>query len=162
MSDLVGYESLKRRFAAVEGGVADPKLMLTLGLAAVAEQKRLFHPHTKTGTTQRSIRVGAATRTSVVTRVGFAGPYIEFGTKPHDISPRAAKALAWAPGPAGGKFRRLSGATRKGVRGSDMIFARRVHHPGTKADPFMVPGAKRALAGAGLLKAIVALWDHAA
>lgn len=158
---LEGYESLMRRFAAIEHGVATPALMTALGTAAVAEQKTLFRPHTKTGTTSRSIRIGAVTPSSVETRVGFGGPFVERGTRAHVITPRAAKALAWAAGGAGGQFRRLSGNTRKGVGRGDVTFARRVHHPGTTADPFMVPGAKRALEGAGIAKYIVELWDHA-
>lgn len=159
---LQGYESLRRRFAAVSGAPSNPALLLALGTAAVREQKLLFRPHRKTGTTARSIRVGTVSTSSVQTKVGFGGPFVEFGTKPHEITPRAAKALAWASGPAGGPHRRLSGRPRKGTARGDMVFAMRVHHPGTRADPFMVPGARKAATGAGLAAAIVTIWDHAA
>lgn len=46
--------------------------------------------------------------------------YVESGTSPHEIRPRYRSALRW---PALGGFR----------------FARRVHHPGTRARPFMEP-----------------------
>lgn len=46
--------------------------------------------------------------------------YVESGTDPHEIRPRYRSALRW---PALGGFR----------------FARRVHHPGTRAQPFMEP-----------------------
>ena len=90
---------------------------------------------------------------------GGSAPYIEFGTRAHTITPKAAKALAWAPGAAGGAFRRLSGATRKGVKASSLIFAMRAHIPAYPAHPFMVPGAKAGIAKAGLADIIVAAWD---
>jgi HK97 gp10 family phage protein len=45
-------------------------------------------------------------------------PYVNFGTKPHVIEPKNGKVLAFK---SGGK----------------LIFARKVNHPGTKANPFM-------------------------
>ena len=44
--------------------------------------------------------------------------YVEFGTPPHIIKPRNAKALHWKSG------------------GQD-IFATKVHHPGTRPQPFI-------------------------
>lgn len=161
---LQGYDSLQRRFAALQGSVGDPQLMTLLGLAAVREQKLLEAKHRRTGNTGRTIRLAEVTADTAKTVVGGAGVYLERGTRPHVIVPRKATVLAWAKGEAGGQFRRLSGRTRSGVARANMIFARRVHHPGTKADPFMVPGAQKALLGAGLAvgKAIVELWNKAA
>ena len=42
------------------------------------------------------------------------------GTQPHDIFPKRKKALRWVP-----------------VGGNGFVFAKRVHHRGTKADPFL-------------------------
>lgn len=53
----------------------------------------------------------------VSTNVEYA-PYVENGTRPHIIRPRRAKALAF----------------RVGGR---LVFAQVVHHPGTKAQPFL-------------------------
>lgn len=53
--------------------------------------------------------------------------FVEFGTLPHIIRPKNKKALKWkgtVVGPRGGKS--------KGD-----IFAKEVHHPGTKANPFI-------------------------
>ena len=47
----------------------------------------------------------------------YAG-YVEFGTKPHEIRPKTKKALAF----------KVGGQT---------VFARVVHHPGTKPNPFV-------------------------
>ncbi|GMV06721.1 MAG: hypothetical protein AMXMBFR53_29960 [Gemmatimonadota bacterium] len=48
------------------------------------------------------------------------GPDVEFGTAPHVIEPKNKKALAWGP---------------KGSR----TVRKRVHHPGTKAQPYLFP-----------------------
>jgi hypothetical protein len=160
---VIGYSQLQARFAAISGPVATVGLMKALGVAAVREQKLLEAKHRKTGITGASIRLGTVTASSVVTEVGGAGAFLEFGTRPHEITPKAAKALAWASGPAGGPFRRLSGAPRKGTSSSNMTFAKRVHHPGTSPSPFMVPGAEAAISksGASIGTAIVQRWDAA-
>ena len=63
--------------------------------------------------------------------------------------------LAW-PASAGG--RRLSGRARTGAA---MRFARKVNHPGTKAQPFLVPGAVAALRAVGI-ESIIRGWNEAA
>ena len=127
-------------------------MMEQLGLSAIREQKLLV-PR-KTGNLGRSIGLGSITSTSVITQAGANyAVFVELGTRPHDIVPKRAKALRWA---AGGTAR-LSGAPRSG---GPVQFAKRVHHPGTRAQPFMVPGAKRAIAAVGGLKDIVVkLWN---
>lgn len=49
--------------------------------------------------------------------------YVEKGTAPHLILPKRAKVLSW-----------LSAAGR--------MFARSVHHPGTRAQPFLTPAVE--------------------
>lgn len=46
--------------------------------------------------------------------------YVEYGTKPHEIRPKNKKAL---------RFR----------MGNTLVFAKKVNHPGTKAQPFVRP-----------------------
>ena len=130
---LQGYDELMARFAAVKGGIAGNQLMSALGNSAVREQKLLFAPHTKTGTTVRSIMLGAVTPTSAQTRVGFAGPFIELGTRPHIIKPKNAKVLAW------GGARRLSGALRKGAQATNFA----MHRPPSRLRAASVHGARR-------------------
>lgn len=158
---LQGYPELKRRFAAISGGQATEAMMRMLGMAAVREQKLLVRR--KTGNLGRSIHLKSVTTdTALTVASAHYAPYVEEGTRPHDITPKAKKALAWAATGAGA---RLSGrprsATRRGAFGG-MIVRRRVHHPGTRAHPFMVPGAKKAMAGAGLAQGIVQRWNDAA
>ena len=147
---LLGETALMRRLAAISGPNALPQIMRLIGLAAVREQKLLVHR--KTGNTGRSIHLVSATAQKAITEAGGAAAYLEYGTKPHTITPRAKKALRFAAS-AGGA--RLSGAPRVGA---DVVFARVVHHPGTKPYPFMVPGAVAAVQQAGV-EPIIELWD---
>lgn len=148
---VLGASALQARLRAVAGTTKTDVLMRKVGTAAVFEAKMLERPHRKTGVTDASIKLGTVTPTSAVVRAGGAAPYLEFGTRPHLITPKVAKVLAWG-GP-----RRLSGALRKGAKATN--FAMYVHHPGTKPSPFMVPGAKLAIARANLAGIIVAAWD---
>lgn len=146
-----GVPELKRRLRAIgdtEG------LLRMLQLAAVAEAKRLV-PR-KTGHLGRSIVPGDIDRDSAIVKAtaNYAA-HVEFGTRPHVILPRHARALAW---PTGGG-RRLSGRAR---RGAQMAFAKRVRHPGTRPQPYLVPGAVAALRKGGFRALVVERWNRAA
>jgi len=81
------------------------------------------------GELRRSIQVERRSNLSRIVTVNKAyGSAVEFGTKPHDITPKRKKALAFKPG-AGFKFWDESGR----------VVVKRVRHPGTKAQPFLVP-----------------------
>jgi|LSQX01.1.fsa_nt_gb hypothetical protein len=67
---------------------------------------------------------------SLVAAVNYA-PHIEFGTRPHVIQVRRAKVLAG--------YLLKPGAKKYGW----MYFGKKVNHPGTKANPFFYPVAKR-------------------
>lgn len=120
-------------------------------LATVREAKLLVHR--KTGHLGRSIVPGRLTDThaQVEARTPYAAT-VELGSRAHVIRPRKAKVLAW------GGVRRLSGTLAKGS--SATHFARIVHHPGTKPYPYLIPGAKKAVAD--LKDVIVNLWNKAA
>lgn len=132
---LKGLTSLLTRFEAIK---PNSQMMRTLALEAVAAQKRRA-PY-KTRNLSRSIGVGKVTATSAetVAKAPYAAA-VELGTKPHDIKPRRRKALRFAASAEGA---RLSGTPRTGA---DVVFAKRVRHPGTQAQPFMVPGAQEAV-----------------
>ncbi len=148
MARVVGEVQLMSRLKAV-GGVS---FMKQLAVMTVREEKLLVRSHKKTGLTENSIQIRSVTPTNVIISVGYGGPFLETGTKPHDITPNVARVLAW------GGARRLSGALRSGAKPE--FFAMRVHHPGTKPSPFMVPGAKIAVAKTGT-DAIVNAWNEA-
>jgi hypothetical protein len=141
-------DALLRRLAAI----GEPKPVLrALQLATIHEAQALV-PR-KTGLLQRRILPGAITNDHAIVKADtpYAAP-VEFGSKPHIIKPKRAKVLAW------GGSRRLSGRLRSGSKPTN--FATIVHHPGSRAHPYLIPGAKKA---AGKLKdVIVTQWNGAA
>lgn len=150
-AEITGLKQLRTRIEAIK---PNEKLLRTIALSAVREQK-LLAPR-KTGNLGRTIHLGAVTpdRAETIASADYAA-YVERGTRAHVIRPRNRKALAW---PVAGSAR-LSGSTKKGGR---VRFARRVQHPGTKPQPFMVPGAKKAVEAVGLKATVVSAWNEAA
>jgi hypothetical protein len=156
---LEGGDELSRRLHAID----DPhKLLGKLQLDTVAEAKRLV-PR-KTGTLGRSIMPGIFTGSSALVhaRAGYAA-YVEKGTRPHVIKPRNARSLRF---PAPGVSTTLGGRARSGevrrLGAGAFVFAGKVNHPGTKPQPFLLPGAKKAVARGGLKGVVVKLWNEAA
>jgi HK97 gp10 family phage protein len=105
-----------------------------------------------TGRLRASIKVTRPTRLTrdVSTDVEYAAD-VEFGTSAHDITPKRGKFLVfrggpiaqeWSPGGGGGRMLYRSGKTGRAVKSKkrgEMIFARKVRHPGTSAQPYMRP-----------------------
>lgn len=157
---LVGIDGLQRRLDAVK------RAPQTIGIEwakATVEEAKIRVPR-KTGNLGRSIVPGSITKTSaeVIARAGYSA-YVEKGTVPHEIRPRTKQALAFIPGGSrvygpGGNTR-LSGRPTVSGRG-ERIVVRSVHHPGTKAKPFLIPAARKArdVIGGGT---IVELWNKA-
>ena len=151
-AEIRGIPQLRARIEAI---TPNRELLRTIALSAVREQK-LLAPR-KTGNLGRSIHIGAVTptRAETIASASYAA-YVERGTRPHEIRPRNRKALRWAASAADA---RLTGTPRTGGR---VRFAKRVQHPGTRAQPFMVPGARKAVEGAGLKNVVVTAWNSAA
>jgi hypothetical protein len=63
--------------------------------------------------------------------------FVEMGTRPHVITPRRARVLAWKTGSAGGYVTSASGRRYYKAGTVGMRFARKVNHPGTRPQPFM-------------------------
>ncbi len=149
---VLGTRELQRRLKAISD---TPKVALRkIQLDAVANAKRTV-PR-KTGNLGRSIRPGffSGSQAIVEAHANYAA-YVELGTRPHVIRPKNKKVLAW---PAAGSAR-LSGSTK---RGGSSIFAREVHHPGTKPQPYLVPGAKKAIEDNLGADVIIDTWNGAA
>ena len=147
-SNVQGMDALLRRMKAI--GEPEP-LLRALQVSTVHEAQALV-PR-RTGLLQRRIIPGALTGGYAIVKADtpYAAP-VEFGSKPHIIRPRNARVLAW------GGSRRLSGRLRSGSKPDH--FATIVHHPGSRAHPYLIPGAKKATAGMG--DVIVAQWNSAA
>ncbi|WP_371374391.1 hypothetical protein [Sporomusa aerivorans] len=97
---------------------------------AIARAKHRFRSSPKANL-EKSIEyeVDAAKMEATVSPTESVAPYALFvheGTKPHQILPRAKKALRWA---SGGKF----------------VFAKGVWHPGTQKDQFLYEAGETAL-----------------
>lgn len=157
MADLKGYSQLQSRLTAIG---KTQETMRQVGLETVAEAKRTV-AH-KTRTTSRTIRLASVTATTARVTAGGAAVYLEYGTKPHIIKPKAKKVLRW---PAKGTSVTLGGRARTGavrrLGNAAFAFATIVHHPGTRAQPFLIPAAHKAIAKFGL-NAIVERWNGAA
>ena len=78
-----------------------------------------------TGTLKNSIRADTS-GTDVVINMAKYAPYVEWGTPPHIITPKNAKALHWKDG-------------------SKDVFAMKVRHPGTMPQPFIRPALREDL-----------------
>jgi len=154
-AQIIGIKQLRARLDAVKTNKGALRLVAQQGV----KEAKFLVPR-KTANLARTIRVGTVTDTTATvvaggtTKVGYA-IYVERGTRPHVIrSKPGGPPLSW-----GGK-RTLAGGLRKGSKPTN--FARSVRHPGTRAQPYLVPGVRRALQKAGLKKAIVKAWDEAA
>jgi hypothetical protein len=145
---LVGQDKLIRRLNAIENG---RPVLRTIQLRAVAEAKKRV-PRA-TGHTARTIAPGALTSDFTIVTAAGAAAFLEFGTRPHVIRPRNKSVLSWSAN------RRLSGRAR--TASGRRFFAKVVHHPGTKPQPFLVPGAIEAIRSVGI-ESIINEWNRAA
>ena len=137
---LRGFKELRNRLEAIED--LGP-IMRDLALTAVGEQKRLAP--VKTGNLRRSIHVGRVSDRSAETIASAQyAAFVEFGTRPHEIRPRVKRVLRWKD------------------KGGTVRYARRVRHPGTKAQPYMLPGAERAVTDLVLRDKVINQWNRAA
>lgn len=154
---MSGEQALDRRLAAIGAGSTRRQINAYVGLRAVFYSKAIVHR--KTGHLARTIRLALVTdelariEAGGTKEVGYAAA-VEFGTAAHDIVPRNRKVLAW------GGSRRQSGSLRKGAKATH--FAKKVHHPGTRAFPYMRPGAQKALAEGQGSRIIIQAWNRAA
>ena len=148
---MASIEGTDQLLARIEAMGRTQGVLREVQLRTVREAK-LIVPR-KTGHLGRSIVPGRLTKDSatIEARTPYAAT-VELGSRPHIIRPKRAKVLAW------GGTRRLSGTLSRGSRATN--FARVVRHPGTRAQPYLIPGAKKALAE--LTGALVKLWNRAA
>lgn len=154
---IEGYRPLQARLTAIGDTRGQAR---QLGLITVREAK--LHVARKTGTTGRTIRLTRVTEDTATVEVGGAGAYLEHGTKAHIIRPKNGKVLRWpakgTPKTLGGRAR--TGAVRKLGRGA-FAFASFVRHPGTKAQPFLIPAARKAIETVGV-GYLIEKWNKAA
>jgi hypothetical protein len=167
MAAVDGTAALLRRLAAV--GHTPDHLLDHWVPETVRFAKRNLTPHNKTKGTSRSIIPGHRGPHEAEVKAAGAAAFLEYGTAPHEIRPRNAKVLAW---PAGGTRRTLSGrAARSGpafdrkagkFRKGAFVYAKAVHHPGTKPSPFLLPAAEEALGNYHWDQMVAKDWNEGA
>lgn len=146
---VIGIPALQKRLTAAGKGRT---LLRDVQIRAVREAK--LRVARQTGNTGRTIMPGELTDRYAIVEASGAAAFLEFGTKPHVIRPRNKRALSWTEG------KRLSGRNRIGAAAGQRFFASIVHHPGTKAQPFLVPGVVEALRQVGV-EPIIKAWNDA-
>ena len=103
---------------ALSAGLTEFTLSLFRSVHKVIDEGKAFTP--RTGHLQQSIRTDLTRvnegKAEIVADASYA-PFVEFGTRPHEIRPRRRSSLRWA--------------TDEGV-----FFAKLVHHPGSRPYPF--------------------------
>jgi hypothetical protein len=137
---IKGSRQLRARLHAIP-----KKAPARIGRAWAQETARAARPMVpvRTGALRRSIRVGrtsAGGATVVANRTAF---FVDRGTRPHDITPKRKKGLVF-----------------QGKKGT--IFARKVHHRGTRAKPFRARAARMGLRRADMERQVIAVWNEAA
>ena len=139
MTTLRGGKELKARIKALK--LAFKPIGRTWGRETVSLSRSAVP--VRTGRLRKSIRVRNATQKRTTVVAHFTAYFIDAGTKPHDIRPRKARRLVFE----------VSGRT---------IFARKVHHRGTKARPFRVRAANEALRRTDVKAQLIDVWNEAA
>jgi len=103
---------------ALSAGLTEFTLSLFRSVHSLIDEGKAFTP--RTGHLQQSIRPDFSRvnegRAEIVAEASYA-PFVEFGTRPHLIRPRMRKSLRWT--------------TEEGY-----IFAKLVHHPGSRPYSF--------------------------
>lgn len=136
--DVSGLDALAARFAHAEAVVVARTQVAVISNAEHMVRIAQAHALVRTGTLRDNIGfdldpdgMGATVGPDTGARTPDGkplnyGPYVEYGTRPHEIRAKDGGVLAWqgAEGPA---------------------FARSVQHPGTTAHPFMAPAAAEVL-----------------
>jgi len=132
---VTGVDETLRKLEEIGRNLDGEKLVRHATEYAYEQAKEGVKPHTKTGTMERNLthRVRGATGEVFFLDSGMLrngtnyALFVHFGTRPHDIRPTKRKALRWE---------------KNGV----FHFAKTVHHPGYKGDPFMERAADRTFA----------------
>lgn len=155
--DDYGYQSLvDRTIEALEFGVRDAVRNAAQEGAEEARHSGRFK--NRTGNLRAWIVAdflrsnGRSAQWEILSRAPYS-KFVEEGTRPHEIWPKAAHGSVGPLRP--GQSRRASGKgphehiVGRGVMlrwtaGGQTFFARMVHHPGTRPDPFMGPAYLKA------------------
>lgn len=134
-----GTRELKARFKAIK------QVFKPLGRDWTDETVKLGRQRVKvvTGKTRASIRRKNASQTKASVQAGGGARFLEVGTKEHTISAKRV------------------GAMKFNVNGRP-VFAKRVKHPGARAQPFLRSAGRDALQKMAPLRRLIESWNRAA
>jgi hypothetical protein len=104
--------------------------------ADYAQREMSLGSPVRTGRLRTSIEKKVERTKAFIGPIAPYAPYVESGTRPHEIRPVRARALRF-------------------VIGTEVVFAMRVQHPGTRPQPFVRETAAK------LLNEISILWEKA-
>ena len=127
--ETTGLEAIKAKFAALNDA-AKNQIVRNVAQAIYNDAEVAADKHTKTGALRDSLFLRPFPGGWMVGHNLQRAPhaiFVHWGTRAHLIQPGKKKVLRWA---SGGSF----------------IFAKIVHHPGYKGDPYLVRAANTALA----------------
>lgn len=133
--ELEGVEEVERAWAESvrELGAGVRRAAVLAGREGAEEGRRSATWKDRTGDARRTILaklvkdVFGTVESDILAPLHYH-PYLDAGTRPHEIRPKTI-----TTGGAGGRFRY---AALRFVIGDRVIFARRVMHPGTRGDGF--------------------------
>ncbi|CUU87706.1 phage protein%2C HK97 gp10 family [Campylobacter hyointestinalis subsp. hyointestinalis] len=117
------------------------KFLFRVG-SEVANEAKKIAPY-KTGNLKKDIQVISVNDKSVTignTKLAPYAKFVYFGTKPHIIKVKKAKALA--------------------NKKSGLVFGKKVNHPGTKANPYLKNALDSYIKGGGFTRAKSALANE--
>lgn len=90
---------------------------------ALTRARAAADKHTKTGALVRSLKLRRSGTNQLEVyhdpQIAPHAIFVHWGTRPHVIRPKTRKALRW-------------------VSGNEFVFAKIVHHPGYKGDPYLI------------------------
>jgi len=139
VSSIKGTKQLNARLRAIK------QTFKPAGRAWADETVKLMRPAVpqRTGRLRRSFRVKNSTQRKATVAGHYSAYFVDKGPKSHNIKPRKAKMLSWRDG-------------------GQTIFAKRVHHPGYRGQPFRQRAAEEALRREPLAAQMIDLWNKAA
>ena len=149
MTGYVAYADVSRladalRMAAQQSGITTQQVLVQASNHILAEMESRVP--VKTGALRRSLQIKVETnKVTIGPHMPYAG-YVEFGTQPHEIRPKKA------------------GGVLAFTMNGQKVFAKRVHHPGTKAQPYVQPAFEAWVDSLGTMAAeanIKVIKDHA-
>jgi HK97 gp10 family phage protein len=145
----VAYADVSRlaealKMSAQQSGITTQQVLIQASNHILAEMESRVP--VRSGELRRSLQIKVETdKVTIGPNTPYAG-YVEFGTQPHEIRPKSA------------------GGVLVFTIGGRKVFTKKVHHPGTKAQPYVRPAFEAWVDSLGTMAAeanVKVITDHA-